>query len=117
MKNIISEQDYLSELEKTFLLQEKRSKGKDKYKIKDTIEVTNHRDQVYISISEIYANHSILNIFKKSESITMIQGVYFSVKTKRILMAIISSRTTNFDANKLFFIDIVSSLSESLEGI
>ncbi|MCK3658686.1 hypothetical protein A4G18_08180 [Pasteurellaceae bacterium Pebbles2] len=111
MKDDITPNDYISELKETFLEKERKSKGKEIYRLLDFFEKENVKGENLCFLNtEIYANHSILGVFRKREMVKSIQAIYFSKTTRRIIIATISSVKDIFELDD--YMEILSTLTE-----
>lgn len=112
MKEKVSLESYVDELEKQFNKKEKRSRNKDKYKINHKQKCFINNTKAYLLENEFIANHSIYRVFGKSEKVKVFQMLFFSEETSRMVVASLSAKPTEFAKNKELFMEILSSLHE-----
>ncbi|GGB54461.1 hypothetical protein GCM10011409_35090 [Lentibacillus populi] len=114
MKKDVNLHDYVDELEKQFQKKEKRSRHKDRYKITEKIKCAVDGKDAYLLKNEFVANHSIYRVFGKNELVKVLQMLFYSERTSRMLVATLSTTPEELVENEDTFIEILSSLHEDV---
>ncbi|MBY7144567.1 hypothetical protein KFZ56_16215 [Virgibacillus sp. NKC19-3] len=112
MKEDINIDDYVDELEKQFQNKEKRSRRKDRYKIIEKIKCTVDNRNAYLLKNEFVANHSIYRILGKEELVKVLQVLFYSEQTGRMVVASLSTTPEELAESEHTFIEMLTSLYE-----
>ena len=116
MKQDITVDEYVEELENQFSKKEKRSRHKDQYKILEKSKCIIDGKEAYILHQEFVANHSIYRFFGKEELVKVLQVLFFSKETQRMLVATLLTTPEELQKNEGLFKEVLSSLHEDLAG-
>ncbi|GAA0609977.1 hypothetical protein GCM10009001_29110 [Virgibacillus siamensis] len=114
MKEDVDIDDYVDELEKQFKNKEKRSRHKDRYKIIDKKKGTINGRDAYLLKNEFVANHSIYRILGKNELVRVLQLLFYSEETGRMIVASLSTTPEELENNEDMFLEILTSLQEGI---
>ncbi|MEN1969834.1 hypothetical protein WMZ97_17360 [Lentibacillus sp. N15] len=112
MRENIDLNDYVNELTKEFLKKEKKSRNKDRYKINEKLKYKVDGKEAYLLKTEFVANHSIYRIFGKDELVKVLQLLFFSKQTKRMVVASLSTTPEELNKNEDMFMKVLTSLNE-----
>lgn len=117
MKEDIDINDYVEELENQYKEKEEKSRNQDRYKMfrKEKI-LLNDTTEAYFIKSKIIANHSIYRIMGKEELIEVLQMVTYSKKTKRIIIASVSTTSEALKLNEDEIMKMLRTLQENLNS-
>lgn len=107
--------EYVEELGKQFERKEKRSRNKDQYKItnKSKLSLIDGTD-AYLLENEFVANHSIYRILGKDELVKVLQVLFYSRKTKRMVIASLSTASESLERYRENFMGILTTLHEDI---
>ncbi|GGK01513.1 hypothetical protein GCM10007063_24760 [Lentibacillus kapialis] len=115
MRENVNLDDYINVLEKQFQKKEKRSRHKDRYKINEKIKCTVDGKNAYLLKNEFVANHSIYRIFGKDELVKVLQLLFYSEQSYRMVVASLSTTPEELEENEDTFIEILMSLHEQID--
>ncbi|MFD1708148.1 hypothetical protein ACFSCZ_15605 [Siminovitchia sediminis] len=108
--------EYVEELEKQFERKQKRSRNKDQYRINSKSKLTLiDGTDAYLLENEFVANHSIYRILGKDELIKVLQVMFYSPESKRMVVASLSTASESLEKYRADFMDILSTLHEDLQ--
>lgn len=108
--------EYVEELEKQFKKKEKRSRNKDHYQITNKSKLTLiDGTAAYLLENEFVANHSIYRILGKDELVKVLQVLFYSPESKRMVVASLSTASDSLEKYREDFMDILTTLHEDLQ--
>ncbi|NGP46649.1 hypothetical protein G4V62_17485 [Bacillaceae bacterium SIJ1] len=114
MKDDIAVDDYVLELEKEFKKNEKKSRNKERYRLVDKTKIHLNGNDAFILENECISNHSLYRMFGKDERLTVLQCMFYSQETKRMIVASITTHGKVLIKDKDFYLQILHSLHETL---
>ncbi|WP_408008423.1 hypothetical protein ACJROX_27840 [Pseudalkalibacillus sp. A8] len=115
MKQPIELEEYVEELKNQFKKKERKSRNRERFKIIKKIKCTIGERDAYLLQKEFIANHSIYRVFGKDERVKVLQMLFYSEKTQRMLIASLLTTPEEFKKNEEQFKDILFTLHENME--